>query len=249
MRRISGFSLFSPARQAVRPQSIGGSVPSRNTTILALRRDDKVIMLGDGRCTAGGMIVKDESVKVRRIGNILVGFAGSVADGFTLIDIFGKKLSEHPDNLLKAAVELAKTWRTTRALRHLEASIVVANKHFSLDIDGKGNVIRADGPVTAVGSGGGFALAAAKTLIQAHADGTAGAQHLSVEEIGARAMQIATTMDSASGGRVISEVLDLNNLRGDGSDLPPGTKGYSLGSIAADRLGPGKIPEEEEDDD
>eukprot|EP01013_Petalomonas_cantuscygni_P022942 TRINITY_DN4427_c0_g1_i1.p1 TRINITY_DN4427_c0_g1~~TRINITY_DN4427_c0_g1_i1.p1 ORF type:complete len:239 (+),score=48.72 TRINITY_DN4427_c0_g1_i1:93-809(+) len=197
-------------------------VVARTTTILTVRRDNLVVMMGDGRATSSSLIVKDTSVKIRKVGNVLVGFAGEVADAISLLDVFSKKLSDAPDNLLRAAVELAKTWRGSVELRRLNASILVANKAFTLEINGEGDVIRAESDVHAVGSGGAFAYSAATALHNAATEGVTGAQHLTAEDICRRSMRIAVSMDAHSGGRLMKETVDANNLAGDGSDLPEG---------------------------
>lgn len=138
----------------------------RGTTIVAVRHDGRVALGGDGQVTAGDQILKATAQKVRKLadGRILAGFAGSVADALTLFDKFEEKLERHPGNLSRAAVELAKEWRTDRFLRRLEALLAVADRERLLVISGDGNVIEPDDDVVAVGSGGGYALAAARAL-------------------------------------------------------------------------------------
>ncbi|HEY8468848.1 MAG TPA: ATP-dependent protease subunit HslV, partial [Longimicrobiales bacterium] len=141
------------------------------TTILAVRHRDKVALGGDGQVTMGDTVVKSGAQKVRKLkdGRILAGFAGSVADGLTLFDKFEEKLERHPGNLARACVELAKDWRTDRYLRRLEALLAVADRSHLFLISGDGNVIEPDDEIVAIGSGGGFALAAARAL-KAHSD-------------------------------------------------------------------------------
>jgi ATP-dependent HslUV protease subunit HslV len=141
------------------------------TTVVAVRRDGRVAMGGDGQVTMGDTVMKGSAQKVRKLrdGKILAGFAGSVADAFALFEKFEEKLDRFPANLPRAAVELAKDWRTDRYLRRLEALLVVADaKHLFL-IGGDGNVIEPDDEVVAIGSGGAYALAAGRAL-QAHSD-------------------------------------------------------------------------------
>ncbi len=145
------------------------------TTIVAVRHNGRVALGGDGQITTGDQIMKAGAQKVRRLadGRILAGFAGSVADALTLFDKFGEKLERYPGNLSRAAVELAKDWRTDRYLRRLEALLAVADREHLLLISGDGNVIEPDDEVVAIGSGGGYALAAARAL-KAHSSLTAG---------------------------------------------------------------------------
>jgi len=139
------------------------------TTIVAVRRNGKVAIAGDGQVTFGGnMILKHQAKKVRRLHNnkVIAGFAGSVADAFTLFEKFEKKLEEFRGNLPRAAVELAKEWRMDKILRRLEALLIVADREHLLIISGNGEVIEPDDPVTAIGSGGSYALAAARALFR-----------------------------------------------------------------------------------
>ncbi|MEX2301630.1 MAG: ATP-dependent protease subunit HslV [Bryobacterales bacterium] len=138
----------------------------RSTTVLCVRRDGKVTMAGDGQVTMGSEIVKHTARKIRRLYNntILAGFAGSTADALSLFSRFEEKLQEHHGKLDKAAVELARDWRTDKSLRHLEALLLVADAGDTLLISGTGDVIQPDEPLAAVGSGGPFAVAAATAL-------------------------------------------------------------------------------------
>jgi ATP-dependent HslUV protease subunit HslV len=139
----------------------------RSTTILSVRRDGKVALGGDGQVTVGNTVAKHDAVKIRKLagGRVLAGFAGAAADAFALIERFEKKLSEHPDNTRRAAIELAKDWRTDRMLRRLEAMLAVADSDCSLIVGGNGDVIEPSDGVVAIGSGGPFAAAAAKALL------------------------------------------------------------------------------------
>ena len=140
----------------------------RSTTILCVRRDGKVVMAGDGQVTLGSEVLKGSAKKLRRLynGKIVAGFAGSTADAFSLFGRFETKLEQHNGNLSRSAVELAKDWRTDRMLRRLEAVLIVADAHNSLLVSGTGDVIEPDDGVCSIGSGGGFALAAARALIR-----------------------------------------------------------------------------------
>ena len=138
------------------------------TTILSVRRDRKVALGGDGQVTLGNVVVKGGAKKVRRLyqDRILAGFAGGTADAFTLFERFEGKLDKHQGNLMRSAVELAKDWRTDRLLRRLEALLVVADREATLIVSGTGDVIEPEDGVAAIGSGGSFALAAARALIK-----------------------------------------------------------------------------------
>ena len=142
--------------------------PARSTTILSVRRGDQVALGGDGQVTLGNVVAKHDAVKVRKLagGKVLTGFAGSAADAFSLLERFEKKLSEHPDNTRRAVIELAKEWRTDRVLRRLEAMLAVADKTTSLIVSGAGDVIEPTDGVIGIGSGGPYALSAAKALVQ-----------------------------------------------------------------------------------
>lgn len=137
------------------------------TTILSVRRGNKVVIGGDGQVTLGDTVMKGNARKVRRLYNdqVLAGFAGATADAFTLFEYFEGKLEKHSGNLVRAAVELAKDWRTDRTLRRLEALLSVADAESSLIISGIGDVIEPEQGIIAIGSGGNFALAAARALI------------------------------------------------------------------------------------
>ena len=138
----------------------------RATTIVAVRHNGRVALGGDGQVTLGETVMKASALKVRKLkdGSVLSGFAGSVADAFTLFERFEEKLERFPGNLPKAVVELAKDWRTDRFLRRLEALLAVADSKHLFVISGDGNVIEPDDQVAAIGSGGGYALAAARAL-------------------------------------------------------------------------------------
>ena len=155
------------------------------TTILCVRREDGVAMAGDGQVTLGNVVFKATARKVRRLyhDRILVGFAGATADAFTLLERFEGKLEKHSGILMRAAVELAKEWRTDRALRHLEAMLIVADEETTLILSGTGDVIEPEYRIAAIGSGGSYALSAARAL----------AEHtqMGAEDIARAAMKIA----------------------------------------------------------
>src|SRR6202163_4280526 len=138
------------------------------TTIVSVRRGERVAMGGDGQVTLGNMIVKASARKVRRLyhDRILAGFAGATADAFTLFERFEAKLEKHQGNLLRSAVELAKDWRTDRMLRRLEAMLAIADRESSLIITGTGDVLEPERGLLAIGSGGGYAQAAAMALLE-----------------------------------------------------------------------------------
>lgn len=140
----------------------------RSTTILAVRRGEEVVIAGDGQVTLGDTVMKHSARKVRTMfdGDVLAGFAGTSADAFTLFEKFEAKLDEYKGNLTRAAVELAKDWRTDKMLRHLEALLIVCDAKTTLVISGTGDVIEPDDGVIAIGSGGPFAQAAAQALIR-----------------------------------------------------------------------------------
>jgi ATP-dependent HslUV protease, peptidase subunit HslV len=140
--------------------------PARSTTILSVRKDGQVALGGDGQVTLGNVVAKADAVKIRRINNVLIGFAGSAADAFSLLERFEKKLNEFPDNTRRAVIELAKDWRTDRVLRRLEAMLAVVDKTTSLIVSGAGDVIEPTDGIIGIGSGGAFAQAAAKALLE-----------------------------------------------------------------------------------
>ena len=159
--------------------------PAISTTILCVRKDGQVALGGDGQVTLGNVVAKHDAVKIRKLanGNVLVGFAGSAADSFALLERFEKKLSEFPDNLRRAVIELAKEWRTDRVLRRLEAMLAVSDRSVSLIVSGAGDVIEPTDGIIGIGSGGPFAQSAAKALLQ-HSN-------LSAKEIVETALKIA----------------------------------------------------------
>jgi ATP-dependent HslUV protease, peptidase subunit HslV len=173
----------------------------RSTTVLCVRRDNTVVMAGDGQVTLGESIIKHGAKKIRRLyqDKILAGFAGSTADAFTLFSRFEAKLEQYHGNLGRAAVELAKDWRTDKFLRHLEALLLVSDKDATFLLSGQGDVIEPDTGIAAIGSGGPFAQAAAQAL----ADHT----KLSPREIAEEAMKIAGRMCIYTNDKVTIEEL------------------------------------------
>ena len=159
----------------------------RSTTVICVRRDNKVVMAGDGQVTLGSEVLKSTAKKLRRLYNdkVLAGFAGSTADAFSLFARFDSKLEQHQGNLARSAVELAKDWRTDKILRHLEALLLVADDKVTFLISGTGDIIEPDDGVAAIGSGGSIAAAAARALVRR--------TELSAREIVEEAMQIAAS--------------------------------------------------------
>jgi ATP-dependent HslUV protease subunit HslV len=144
----------------------------RATTILMVRKGGKVVIGGDGQVSLGPTVMKSNARKVRRLakGDVIAGFAGSTADAFTLFERLEQKLEQYPGQLMRACVELAKDWRTDRYLRRLEAMMLVADKNVGLILSGTGDVLEPEGGVMGIGSGGAFALAAARALIDTDID-------------------------------------------------------------------------------
>jgi ATP-dependent HslUV protease subunit HslV len=164
-KRLEG-PLTAPAIFHTMPSPLRPRI--RSTTILAVRRNGKLAMGGDGQVTVGETVMKSHAQKVRatRGGKVLAGFAGAVADAMQLFEKFEEKLEKHPGNLPRAAVELAKDWRSDRVLRRLEAMLVVADKEHGFLISGTGELIEPDDGILAIGSGGSYALAAARALLE-----------------------------------------------------------------------------------
>jgi ATP-dependent HslUV protease, peptidase subunit HslV len=158
------------------------------TTILCIRKENKVVIAGDGQVTLGNTVMKSNARKIRTTYNnkVIAGFAGSTADAFTLFEKFDVKLEEYNGNLIRSAVELAKDWRTNKVLRNLEALLAVADQTHSLIISGNGDVIEPDDGIIAIGSGGQYALAAAKALI--------GNSDLNAKQIVEKSMEIAASI-------------------------------------------------------
>ncbi len=175
----------------------------RSTTVLLVRRDGQVALAGDGQVTMGETVMKSSAKKVRRLYNdkILAGFAGATGDAFSLLTRFEGKLEQYHGNLERAAIELSKEWRTDKILRHLEALLVVADDKTSFLLSGNGDVISPDDGVLAIGSGGSYALAAARALM-------ANTQ-LSAREIAVEAMRVAGEICIYSNSNIIVEELSV----------------------------------------
>jgi len=171
------------------------------TTIVTVRKDGHVVVAGDGQVSMGDTVMKGQARKVRLLadGQVIVGFAGATADAFALFERLEAKLEQYPKQLMRACVELAKDWRTDRYLRRLEAMMIVADAQVSLVLTGTGDVLEPDGGIAAIGSGGNYALAAARAL----ADSS-----MSAEDVARRAMQIAAEICVYTNDQVTLEQLD-----------------------------------------
>lgn len=199
-RRFTASTVVAATAAAAAPSVC----QTRNTTILCVRKGDKVVLMGDRQVTLGERIVaKASAKKLRRAGDdkIMCGFAGSTADAITLLEKLEGKLTEFPGQLRRAAVELAKDWRNDKILRRLEASLIVCDPEETLEIDGQGNVItpEEDG-IVAIGSGGTYAKAAARALVDV--------EGYTAEMIAEKAMRIATDIDVFSNGNWDKDVMD-----------------------------------------
>jgi len=181
----------------------------KGTTILAVRHKGKVAVAGDGQVTLDSTVMKHGARKVRRLyhNQVIVGFAGATADAFTLFDRFDQKLEQYSGNLLRAAVELTKDWRTDRILRHLEALMIAVSAEYSLIISGNGDVVESDDEVMAIGSGGPYALAAARAMIR-YSDRTA-------SEIAEEALKIAADICIYTNKNITIEELDTTVEKSD----------------------------------
>ncbi|QUL36728.1 ATP-dependent protease subunit HslV [Erythrobacter sp. JK5] len=176
-----------------------GLVQWHGTTIVGIRRDDTTVIAGDGQVSMGNTVMKPNARKVRRIGEggkVIAGFAGATADAFTLFERLEKKLEQYSGQLLRAAVELAKDWRTDKYLRNLEALMIVADKDTLLVLTGNGDVLEPEGGIAAIGSGGNFALAAARALAEYEDD---------AETIARKAMAVAADICVFTNGNVTLE--------------------------------------------
>src|ERR1700712_1177414 len=173
------------------------------TTIITVRKGGKVVMAGDGQVSLGQTVMKGNARKVRRIGKggeVIAGFAGATADAFTLLDRLEKKLEQYPGQLMRAAVELAKDWRTDKYLRNLEAMMLVADKTTTLALTGNGDVLEPEHGPVAIGSGGNYAFAAARALMDSDK---------SAEEIARKALDIAADICVYTNHNVVVESLDV----------------------------------------
>jgi len=198
-------SLFQALRDAISAH-MNTTTPHdpigwHGTTILCVRKNGQVAMAGDGQVSLGQTVVKGNARKVRRIANgkVVTGFAGATADAFTLLERLEAKLERFPDQLERAAVELAKDWRTDRYLRRLEALLAVADKDRSLLITGNGDVLEPEDSIIGIGSGGNYALAAARALIDI--------EGMSAEDVARKSMKIAADICVYTNGRMVLETL------------------------------------------
>lgn len=173
------------------------------TTIVSVRKGNKVVVAGDGQVSLGNTVMKNSAKKVRKLagGKILAGFAGATADAFTLFERLEQKLEKHPNQLQRACVELAKDWRTDRYLRKLEAMMIVVDSDVSLILSGTGDVIEPDDGLLAIGSGGNFAMAAARALIDM--------EGIDAETIAKKSMKIAGDICIYTNHNVTMESLDI----------------------------------------
>jgi len=173
----------------------------RGTTIISVRKDDQVVIVGDGQVSMGHTVLKSNARKVRRLGKdgqIIAGFAGSTADAFTLFERLEAKLEAHPGQLTRACVELAKDWRTDKYLRKLEALMAVCDKETSLILTGNGDVVEPENGLIGIGSGGNYALAAGRALID---------QDLTAKDIATRALKIAADICVYTNDNITIEAL------------------------------------------
>ena len=177
----------------------------RSTTILTVRHKGKVAIAGDGQVTFNNTVLKGDTRKIRKMldGQVLIGFAGSTADAFALMERFETKAKDYPGNIVRAATELARDWRTDRALRRLEAMMIVINEEYSLLITGQGDVVQPADNVIGIGSGGQYATAAARALLR-HSE-------LSAAEIVKESLKIAAEIDVFTNENIIVEELTCKN--------------------------------------
>ena len=171
---------------------------------MCVRRDNQVVIAGDGQVTLGQTVIKETAKKIRRVGeggSVLTGFAGSAADGLTLLEKFEEKLKAHRGQLRRAAVELTRDWRTDKMLRRLEAMLIVADCESTLVLSGNGDVLEPDYGIAAVGSGGNYAQAAARALLQ-HTE-------MGAKEVAEKAMMIAADICVYTNHRLVFEVLEV----------------------------------------
>lgn len=177
----------------------------RSTTVLAVRHQGRVVLGADGQVTYGNTIMKSDTRKLRTMldGQVLVGFAGSTADAFALMERFEEKLKDYPANVARAATELARDWRTDRVLRRLEAMMLVADKEITLLLTGQGDVVQPTDGVVGIGSGGPYATAAAKALVR-HSD-------LQAADIVRESLRVASDIDIYTNDNIILEELQCSN--------------------------------------
>jgi len=214
------------------PEEGRDNMKIRGTTILAVRHRGKVTVAGDGQVTLDTTVMKHGARKVRRLyhNQVIVGFAGATADAFTLFDRFDQKLEQYKGNLVRAAVELTKDWRTDRVLRHLEALMIAVSRDSFLIISGNGDVIESDDNVMAIGSGGPFALAAARAMVR-YSD-------LTATEIARESVKIASEICIFTNDHITVEEIDLEE-EPVGTDLKSNksVKGTDLKSVPSKEKG------------
>jgi ATP-dependent HslUV protease subunit HslV len=181
------------------------------TTICSVRKGDKVVIAGDGQVSVGDTVMKANARKVRHLagGKVIAGFAGATADAFTLFERLEAKLERHPGQLARACVELAKDWRTDKYLRQLQAMMIVVDEGTSLVVTGNGDVLEPEHGVVAIGSGGNYALAAARALYD---------QDLSAEEIARKAMKIAGDICVYTNNNIVVEAMDATTKKTDSQE-------------------------------
>jgi ATP-dependent HslUV protease subunit HslV len=198
---INGLTIEAVLDEAATETLMSNDLTMHATTIVTVRKGGRVVIAGDGQVSMGQTIMKGNARKVRRLGkgNVIAGFAGATADAFTLLERLEAKLEQYPDQLTRAAVELAKDWRTDRYLRRLEAMMLVADKQVTLALTGTGDVLEPEHGVMAIGSGGNYALAAARALMDSDLD---------AESIARKAMAIAADICVYTNQNVIVESLD-----------------------------------------
>ncbi|GBG32904.1 ATP-dependent protease subunit HslV [Hondaea fermentalgiana] len=213
-----GAAMATPLRSVGVARAMSSSAFSNEmhgTTILSVRRGGKVVVIGDGQISQGNSVVKGNAIKVRRLGGssdknggenvVLAGFAGATADALTLLDRLEKKLEQYPGQLTRSCVELAKLWRTDKYLRRLEAIMIVVDKDVSLTLTGNGDVLHSPDGVIAVGSGGLFALSAARALSGLDAP------DLSAEEIAKRSMDVASELCVFTNSNYTMETIEASS--------------------------------------
>lgn len=194
-------------------RSIFNPQPLRNTTVLAVRKEDTVTVVGDGQVTLGSTVVKPNARKVRRLGSdrkVVAGFAGATADALTLIDRLEAKIDEnpdHPDSLLRACVNLAKDWRMDKYLRRLDASLLVCDETISLYVTGTGDVLESADGIIGIGSGSAYAIAAAKALLPLDS--------MRSEDIAYKALEIAADLDIYTNHGFITEIIKAKPINKD----------------------------------
>jgi ATP-dependent HslUV protease subunit HslV len=198
------------------------------TTILAVRRGGKLVMIGDGQVSLGPTVVKPNARKIRRVGHkkdVLVGFAGATADAFTLLERLEAKLDEYPGQLTRACVEMSKAWRTDKYLRHLEAMLVCADRTTSLTLTGQGDVLEPHDGILAIGSGGNYALSAARALLTV--------PDLSAREIATRSMRVAADICIYTNHNVVIEELESVDVASRSSSSSSSTSSLSSSSTSS----------------